>query len=250
MIVDNIYNNVNKRKFIFNNMRKRNVLSLKNTLKNYKDFPGIIAEYKRKSPSGFSNIVNSDILKYFNLIKDNIAGISILTEPEYFNGSQLDVVSVQCYNKPILIKDFISNVDMIRSSYMIGGDIYLLIADFLEYSKIKDLVKFGKSLGMEALVEVHDKDKIKEIYADDNVLIGYNRRNLRTLKIEDRSEEVYDELKSFGLPLILESGISIDNAGTLNLKKYDGLLIGSSLLSGENINKLKVDVNDRYKNKR
>lgn len=241
MIVDNIYSNNSQRKLIFNNMRGRGVLSLKASLRNYKNFPGVIAEYKRKSPSGFNNIVNNDILKYFNLIKDNIAGISILTEPQYFNGNQLDAVSVQCYNKPILIKDFISNMDMIKSSYMIGGDLYLLIADFLEYSRIRELVKYGKSLGMEALVEVHDKNRIENIYNDENVLIGYNRRNLKTLKMEDESGEIYDKLRSFGSPLILESGISINNAESLNLKKYDGLLIGTSLLSGENINKLKGD---------
>jgi len=241
MIVNNIYNKNNERKLIFDNMRKRDVLSLKKSLKDCNKPPGIIAEYKRKSPSGFRNNVNNDIIKYFNLIKDNIAGISILTEPQYFNGSQLDVVSMQCYNKPILIKDFISNINMIKSSYMIGGDVYLLIADFLGYEKIKELTVYGKSLGMEALIEVHDKNKIKNIYNDENVLIGYNRRNLRTLKMEDESEDIYDELKSFGSPLILESGISINNAKTLKLKKYDGLLIGSSLLSGENINKLKDD---------
>ncbi len=241
MIVDNIYNNNSKRKLILNNMRERSVLSLKASLKDCRDFPGIIAEYKKKSPSGFNNIANSDMLKYFNLIRDNIAGISILTEPQYFNGNPLDAISVQCYNKPILIKDFISNMDMIKSSYMIGGDVYLLIADFLEYSKIRELVKYGKSLGMEALVEVHDKNRIENIYNDENVLIGYNRRNLKTLKMEDESGEIYDKLRSFGSPLILESGISVDNAKTLNLKKYDGLLIGTALLSGENINKLKDD---------
>ena len=59
--------------------------------------------------------------------------------------------------------------------------------------------------------------------------------------MEDESGEIYDKLRSFGSPLILESGISINNAESLNLKKYDGLLIGTSLLSGENINKLKGD---------
>ncbi len=236
MIVDEIYRNNYRRKLVDRNLRTRGILSLKEALTKSSNGPGIIAEYKRKSPSGFKNNSNTDILKYFNSIKENIAGISILTEPQYFDGNQLDASTVQCYSKPVLIKDFISNEKMIDSSYKIGGDAYLLICDFLDYEEIKKLVKYGMDAGMEALVEVHDSDKIKNIYTDENVLIGYNRRNLKTLKMEDESEMVYDKLRSFGLPLILESGINSENIGTLHIEKYDGLLIGGSLLSGDTIN--------------
>ncbi len=238
MIVDEIYRNNNSRMLNLENLRSRNVIKLSDSLKSSKIKPGIIAEYKRKSPSGFNNLINNDRFKYFNSIKENIAGISILTEPHYFNGDQLDAASVQCYSKPILIKDFISNRKMVKSSFMIGGDIFLLIADFLDGNKIKDLVTYGKSLGMEALIEVHKPENIKNIIPDENVIVGYNRRNLETLKMEDNSEYVYDKLKSFGLPLILESGINSENAKNLHLKKYDGLLIGSSLLSSDSINKI------------
>jgi indole-3-glycerol phosphate synthase len=235
MIVDEIYRNNYKRKLLEFNMRERPIISLKDALTKNSNGPGIIAEYKRKSPSGFSNKSNTDILKYFNCIQKTIAGISILTEPHYFEGNLLDATSVQCYNKPILVKDFISNDKMIQSAYMAGGDAYLLICDFLDYDGVKNMVQYGKELGMEALVEVHDPDKISNIFPDENVLIGYNRRNLRTLKMEDRSEEVYDRLKSYGLPLVLESGITSKNINDLHIDKYTGLLIGSSLLSGDSI---------------
>ncbi|MEM0140127.1 MAG: indole-3-glycerol-phosphate synthase TrpC [Ferroplasma sp.] len=235
MIVDDIYKNNFKRETVTENLRARDVLSMKEALKQSKIHPGIIAEYKRKSPSGFRNETNTDIFKYFNGIKSNIAGISILTEPQYFDGNPLDAVSVQCYSKPILIKDFISNEKMVESSYKIGGDAFLLICDFLNYDEIKRLVKHGAMLGLEALVELHDPEKIKNIYAGENVIIGYNRRDLRTLKMDDRSETVYDKLHSFGLPVILESGISSINIKTLHIEKYDGLLIGGSLLSGDEI---------------
>ena len=245
MIVDDIYRENCSRELIMDNKRIRNTLSLKDSLKSSKIKPGIIAEYKRKSPSGFNNIVNNDIFKYYNKIKESVAGFSILTEPHYFNGNQLDAVSVQCYSKPILIKDFISSTDMIKSSYMIGGDVFLLIADFLDYNKIREFIRYGASLNMEVLLEIHDMKKIGNIYPDENVLLGYNRRNLETLKIEDESENAYDFLKKFGLPLVLESGISLENVEALPIKKYDGLLIGTALLSGEGlINKIASGKND------
>ncbi len=75
-------------------------------------------------------------------------------------------------------------------------------------------------------------------------MLGYNRRNLETLKIEDESENAYDFLK-IGLPLVLESGISLENVEALPIKKYDGLLIGTALLSGEGlINKIASGKND------
>jgi indole-3-glycerol phosphate synthase len=233
MIVDEIYKMNDKRELLKSSMRKRGIISLKDSLAKCKNRPGIIGEYKRKSPSGFSNKYNTDILKYFDSIKKIVAGISILTEPHYFNGNPLDAIAVQCYNKPILIKDFISNSRMIDSSFNAGGDAYLLICDFLDYSRIKEMVKYGKKLGMEALVEVHDENSIKNIFPDENVILGYNRRNLKTLKMEDNSMEVYDKLKSYGLPLVLESGITSGNISKLHIEKYQGLLIGSSLLSGD-----------------
>ncbi|WP_337859791.1 indole-3-glycerol-phosphate synthase [Ferroplasma sp.] len=233
MIVNEIYKNNDKREILKSNMREREIISLKEALAKNKNGPGIIGEYKRKSPSGFRNKSNTDIVKYFDAIKEIIAGISILTEPQYFGGNPLDAIAVQCYNKPILIKDFISSNEMIDSSYMAGGDAYLLICDFLDYDKIKNMVQYGKKLGMEALVEVHDKNSIKNIFPDENVILGYNRRNLKTLKMDDNSLELYDRLKSYGLPLVLESGITSENIGRLHIEKYQGLLIGSSLLSGD-----------------
>ncbi len=233
MIVDEIYKNNENRRLPEFNMREKDIISLKRALEKNQNGPGIIAEYKRKSPSGFNNKYNTDILKYFNNIQIIIAGISILTEPQYFGGTPLDARAVQCYNKPILIKDFISSERMVKSSYMSGGDAFLLICDFLDYSRIKTLVQYGKKLGMDALVEVHDPDSVKNIFPDENVIIGYNRRNLKTLKMEDNSGEMYDNLKSYGLPIVLESGITSANIHNLHIEKYQGLLIGSSLLSGD-----------------
>ena len=92
---------------------------------------------------------------------------------------------------------------------------------------------YGKKLGMEALIEVHDPESVKNIFPDENVVLGYNRRNLKTLRMEDNSMEVYDKLKSYGLPIVLESGITSENIKNLHVEKYQGLLIGSSLLSGD-----------------
>ncbi len=236
MIVDDIYKNNDKRHLIKKNMRSREILSMSSSIKRHNSMNkiAVIAEYKRRSPSGFVNNENTDIFKYYDVIHNSIAGMSILTEERYFNGNQMDVVSVQKYNVPILIKDFISNDDMIESSYMAGGDAILLIADFLEKNKIKSLNRKIKSLGMEALIEFHDLKAFDKIINDENVIIGYNRRNLKTLKIEDESAEAYDLIRSTGLLSVLESGITSGNLSMMP-KGYNAMLIGSSILSNDNV---------------
>ena len=97
----------------------------------------------------------------------------------------------------------------------------------------KALTESHNGPGMDALIEVHDPESVKNIFPDENVVLGYNRRNLKTLKMEDNSMAVYDKLKSYGLPIVLESGITSENINNLHIEKYQGLLIGSSLLSGD-----------------
>ncbi|SMD30760.1 indole-3-glycerol phosphate synthase TrpC [Picrophilus oshimae] len=235
MIVDDIYKNNDKKILIKRNMRSRGILSMRSSIMNFNSNKkiGIIAEFKRRSPSGFVNNENTDIFKYYDVIHNSIAGMSILTEERYFNGNQMDVVSVQRYNIPILIKDFVSNDEMIESSYMIGGDVILLIADFLERDKIEMLNRKIKSLGMEALIEFHDLKAFERITTDENVIIGYNRRNLKTLKIEDESFDAHDLIRSTGLLSVLESGITSENI--LKMPRYNAMLIGSSILSNDSV---------------
>lgn len=232
--VDDIYSrNPLRSRIPFSRMREP--ISLLGSLLDFKSRgkTGIISEFKRKSPSGFDIRRAVEPLQYFRDSRlENIAGISILTEPDYFLGSYGDVSRVQELNIPILDKDFASTPLMVENAYNSGADVILFILDFLERQKVRELCKLAVSLGMEALVEFHDLSLMKDIEPQEGVIIGYNRRNLRTLKMEPQEEKVLAGLKGSGVEVILESGIDREYLREHDVSPYLGMLIGTSILHG------------------
>ncbi len=230
--VEEIYNN-NASRIPFRGKRQREVLSLSEFIRKEKTVFGIsvIGEYKRKSPSGFNNTENTDIREYANaLLKLNVSGISVLTEPDFFNGSYDDIRTVSGLGVPILDKDFISTFEMVDSAYNSGADCILLIADFLEEDKIKKLSAYSRRLGMEVLAEFHDQECINRIPEDEGVIMGYNRRNLRTLSMEGKEMEIIDTLKDKEVISVLESGLVPSEIPDSTRREFDAFLIGESLL--------------------
>ncbi|MEM0157421.1 MAG: indole-3-glycerol-phosphate synthase TrpC [Thermoplasmataceae archaeon] len=193
--------------------------------------PGIIKEFKRKSPSGFSNERYPSVHEYFrNKIDARTAGISILTEPEYFNGSYEDVKISQDFNLPILDKDFISTPAMVENAYNAGSDTILLIMDFLPMNAVHELADRAREFKMEVLLEFHDLRFLPEIVPRDGLIYGYNRRNLRTLKMEPQDETVKEYLMDHGVDVILESGLNSSHIDDARLWGFAGFLIGTSVL--------------------
>lgn len=233
-IVERIYRENANRKHIEYSRRKRGTLSMIERIRkaNSEGRVAIISEYKRRSPSGFRNTRNTDLREYaHSLMEKGADGISVLTEPYYFGGSYDDISSISDLNIPILGKDFISTREMIRSSFFAGSDMVLIIADFLEPGLLKDLYDYSVSLGLEVLLEFHDMENLKKIEMMrnmDRIAIGYNRRDLRTMQVEDGCSFVPDQ--GFGVPVIMESGISPENISQLPLEMFNALLIGSSIL--------------------
>ena len=233
-IVDLIYENNSRRVPFDGNSRTRDVISFKARMKekNALNKLAVIAEFKRSSPSGFQNAKSPDMKGYFNTVSRlGITGLSILTEADYFRGSLFDVVEAQYLNMPILVKDFISGRRMIDEAFRAGGDIVLLIADFLNREDIIDMLRYTSDLGMEALLEFHDLENMNKINGAEDAIIGYNRRNLRTMRIEPEEEKVLEELKASSVPLILESGIGPENLDIVRNARFNGLLIGTSILN-------------------
>lgn len=231
-VVDSIYSNNAQRQPV-NFSRTREPISLIQSLHRIKKTmgPGIIMEYKRRSPSGFMNLKYPSITEYFSEnINRRTAGLSVLTEPQHFRGRYEDISACQGLNKPILDKDFISTDIMVRNAYNSGADAILLIMDFLPMDVIKDLVAQSVSLGMEALIEFHDLKFLDRLEPMDHVIYGYNRRNLVTLKMEPQEETVLDFISATGTEIVLESGIDRNYLDTHDVGKFAGLLIGSSIL--------------------
>ena len=237
-VVEDIYRRNIKREPVKENHRKRPVLSMRNSILklNSMKMIGLIAEFKRSSPSGFTASPGLSIKKYFSGIHaHNLGGISILAEPDYFLGSYGDIENAQYLNMPILVKDFISTTEMIDSSFNSGGDCILLISDFLSHKLLSELYDHALNIGMEVLVEFHDAGSAEGLDSYEDAIIGYNRRNLRNLKMEPQQEGIEAIMRMDNHMRILESGLNGSNISQGLLRGFNGVLVGSSILSGEDV---------------
>lgn len=227
-IVDNIYGSNGLRTLLKENMRERKPIPMTNSI--LSSSKALIVEYKRESPSGFSQKKVTDPLTFGNAVKHYASAMSVLSEGQYFKGSFYDAVEMQQVGLPLLMKDFIDREEMIESGYNAGYDAILLIADFLSEKRIKELSDFALSLGMESLVEFHDYDAYERIPQGRHIMVGYNRRNLRTLKMEPEESGAIEKMKNRKVR-IMESGIDRSNYKDIINLNCNGFLIGTSVLN-------------------
>jgi len=204
----------------------KQALSLKaNLLK--QDSTGIIAEFKRKSPSkGIINdkaSVKEVTAAYY---AHGAAGISVLTDTEFFGGS-LDDLSIAIQNEmPVLRKEFIIDEFQITEAKAYGASVILLIASCLTPATTHLLAVKAKALGMEVLLELHDASELEYI-CDEVDLVGINNRSLKSFEVNiEHSLQLKNKLPK-GKLSIAESGI-YDLATYQLLKKegFDGFLMG------------------------
>jgi indole-3-glycerol phosphate synthase len=214
---------------------ERNCLSLKKSLLN-KNLTGIIAEFKRASPS--KGIINADA-DIFDVALDyqinGASAISVLTEPVYFNGMNDDLLDIRDSIKiPLLRKDFIFDEYQIAESKAMGADVILLIAACLTAAEVKRLATFANNIGLEVLLELHDETELDHI-CDAVTLIGINNRNLKTFEVDiARSLRMAEKIPADKIK-IAESGIS--NVETINIFKeagFKGFLMGENFMKEEN----------------
>jgi indole-3-glycerol phosphate synthase len=210
---------------------ERQVVSLSESVTD-KNKTGIIAEFKRKSPS--KGIINS-----FSAVEEvtlgycnrGASGLSVLTDSKFFGGSNGDLTNARKQSIiPILRKDFIIDEYQVIESKSIGADAILLIAAALDNIRIRCLSQLARSLGMEVLLEIHEQSELDKVNQHINI-IGVNNRNLKTFEVNIENSELLAEKISSGFIKISESGISspqvirkLRNAG------YDGFLIGERFM--------------------
>ena len=211
----------------------RTVYSLCNRLES-QDF-GIIAEIKRRSPSAGSISKDINVSEQgLSYAKADVAGISCLTDNHFFGGSSHDLIELRdAVSLPILRKEFIIDEIQLFESKAIGADAVLLIAEALTAEKALHLTIMAQQLGLEVLMECHDRKNLKKI--NDQVdIIGVNNRNLHLQKTNLKiSEELYDFLPN-DIPCISESGIRTHSElFHLSSIGYTGALIGESILKNE-----------------
>ncbi len=189
---------------------------------------GIIAEFKRKSPS--KGLIN----KYVDVERTTIgymqagaSALSILTDTEFFGGRNEDLTTARKFNYcPILRKDFIVDEYQIIESKSIGADVILLLANVLNADQIKQYAKFAKSLGLEVLLEIREKEDLPSlnVYVD---AVGVNNRNLKDFSVNTSQSFDLVGLIPDQFIKISESGIDTPQlVADLKSAGFNGFLMG------------------------
>lgn len=193
---------------------------------------GIIAEFKRNSPSkGMLNAYAKVDETTIGYMRSSCSALSILTEPEFFKGSNADLSLARKFNFcPILRKDFILDPIQIYESRAIGADAILLIAKILSKDQVLELTNCANELGLEVLLEIDEEKELEKINSKHH-LIGINSRNLATMEIDfDKLVELRKQISSTNT-IVAESGISNhDQVNFLREKGFNGFLIGSNFM--------------------
>jgi indole-3-glycerol phosphate synthase len=194
---------------------------------------GIIAEFKRKSPSkGLINGSATVEQTTIGYMQAGASALSILTDKDFFGGSEADLGLARKYNFcPILRKDFMVDEYQIIESRSIGADCILLIAAALSPQRLRELAVFAKSLGLEVLLEVHDREELDQSLNEHVDLVGVNNRNLKTFEVNVQTSLDLVRAIPDTFTRISESGLS-DPATLVQLKQagYDGFLIGENFM--------------------
>ena len=172
---------------------------------------GIIAEFKRKSPS--KGIINNtcDITTVTQeYIAANVAAQSILTDTYFFGGSVGDVIKARMVQNeiPILRKDFIVDGFQIVEAKAIGADVILLIATCLREKELKNYTQLAEDLGLGILYEIHTREDLDKIPNPDDTIIGINNRNLKTFEVDLENSLQLSEQIPKSCTKVAESGIS------------------------------------------
>lgn len=212
---------------------------------------GIIAEFKRKSPSkGWFKTKELEVEPVVAAYNRSAAGISVLTDEEFFGGDLDDLIQTKVVTGiPVLRKDFIIDKWQIAESKAFGADVILLIAACLTPAQVKEFAAYAGSIGLESILEVHNEEELGH-YCDEISIIGVNNRNLKTFEVDiNTSLQLVDKMPA-GKPVIAESGISsIDTIVTLRDAGFKGFLIGENFMKEEQpgkafeefVNKLSTD---------
>lgn len=211
-------------------------LSENNGLRSALESPGIniIAEFKRASPS--KGVINNTLDPSGTASKYELGGaraVSVLTEQDFFKGSMDDLIAIRrAIDLPILQKDFIFDEYQIYEAAAAGADAILLIVAMLDDQTLTRLHQIAEDvLGIDALVEVHDKVEIDRAASIGARLIGINNRDLKTFDVSlDTSRELFLLAPQHSV-LVSESGLKTrDDIDALKALGFSGFLIGESLM--------------------
>ncbi len=196
---------------------------------------GIIAEFKRQSPSKGIINASSSVEEVTKAYSDyGAAGISVLTDHQFFGGSLADLTIAIQNPIPVLRKEFIIDEFQLIEAKAYGASVILLIASCLTPTEIELLAGTAKELGMEVLLELHDESEL--VYICDEIdFVGINNRSLKSFEVNiEHSLKLRDQLPKDKLS-IAESGIyDMETFRLLKKEGFDGFLMGEYFMKQAN----------------
>jgi len=197
---------------------------------------GIIAEFKRKSPSkGWfkePELEVEPVVSHYNRL--GAAGISVLTDKDFFGGDLDDLIQTKVITDvPVLRKDFIIDEWQIAEAKAFGADVILLIAACLTPAEVRQLAIFTRTIGLEVLLEIHNDEELDHICEEVN-MVGVNNRNLKTFEVDVQvSLDLVRQIPK-DMIAVAESGISKpETIVTLRDAGFRGFLIGETFMKEE-----------------
>ncbi len=205
----------------------------------------VIAEVKRASPSKgllAPRLEHAALAQTYAL--GGAAAISVLTEPKHFLGSLQHLEEIRARldgyypggRPPLLRKDFIVEPYQVWEARAAGADALLLIVAVLDDAPLADLLALARSLGMEALVEVHDETEVERALRAGALVVGANNRDLRTFQVDLATTERLRPLVPGDRLLVAESGISGEgDCRRMRDAGADAVLVGEALVRSQNV---------------
>jgi indole-3-glycerol phosphate synthase len=194
---------------------------------------GVIAEFKRRSPSAGRLRERPDVAEIVSAYeRGGAVAISILTEGPNFAGALGDLRTARAACElPLLRKDFIVDAYQLHEAVAAGADAVLLIVAALEPAELASLQDTARAIGLDTLVEVHDRDELRGALEVGAEIVGINNRDLRDFSVDvQRTEALMDDVPD-GVTVVSESGIaSAEQVRRLREHGVQAVLVGESLM--------------------
>ncbi len=194
---------------------------------------GIVCEMKRASPSkgdidpGFKAAERASLYA-----AGGARNVSVLTEQDRFRGSLADLAEVKRAHPglSVLRKDFLLDRADVEASYLLGADAVLLIASMLDAATLADLASYAASLGMSAMVEVHDAEDVAKARAFKPGIVGINSRDLKSFRIDPLLPLKVRAMIDWEAKVVYESGIMDEaDAAFPGSAGFQGILVGEAV---------------------
>lgn len=194
---------------------------------------GVIAEFKRRSPSAGTLRETPDLTEIVSAYeRGGAVAVSILTEGPNFGGALEDLKSARAVcDLPLLRKDFVVDPYQLYEAVHAGADAVLLIVAALGQAELASLHDAARAVGLDALVEVHDREELHRALEVGAEIVGVNNRDLRDFSVEvERTEALMDDVPD-GVTVVSESGIArAEQVRRLRERGVQAVLVGESLM--------------------